>query len=46
MKRELATGHCRVTYQMLLGMKVNKISAQNMKATSVGHAVVLLLYKS
>ena len=43
MKKELATGHWRITYQKLLGMKVYKISAQNTKAISVRHAVILLL---
>ena len=45
MKRELATGHWRVGYQMLLEMKVYKMSAQNMKAIIVGLGVVFIALK-
>ena len=45
MRRGLAAGHWRITYQVLLKKKVCKISAQNIRAIVGDHAVVKLNYK-
>ena len=42
MKRGLAAGHWRITYQVLLEEKVCKISTQNIRAIVDAHVMIKL----